>query len=112
MNDLAKRLESDFSVRILAMIVSLRHFLGWLVIAFRSREDLVLESLAVPTENVIRVRMRLKSATYKKRKMKASLVRRLECDNVTLRRNRLDGIFADHRIIPPLLLHRRFFDSP
>ena len=28
-------------------IVSLRHFLGWLVSAFRSREDLVLENLAL-----------------------------------------------------------------
>ena len=31
------------------MIVSLRHFLGWLVSAFRSREDLVLENLAPPS---------------------------------------------------------------
>src|SRR5260370_38389285 len=30
-----------------AMIVSLRHFLGWLVSVFRSREDLVLENLAL-----------------------------------------------------------------
>jgi hypothetical protein len=29
------------------MIVSLRHFLGWLVSAFSSREDLVLENLAL-----------------------------------------------------------------
>jgi putative transposase len=29
------------------MIVSLRHFLGWLVSAFHSREDLVLENLAL-----------------------------------------------------------------
>jgi len=29
------------------MIVSLRHFLGWLVSAFRSREDLVVENLAL-----------------------------------------------------------------
>src|SRR5258708_5588279 len=29
------------------MIVSLRHFLGWLVSAFRSREDLFLENLAL-----------------------------------------------------------------
>jgi hypothetical protein len=27
------------------MIVSLRHLLGWMVSAFRSREDLVLENL-------------------------------------------------------------------
>jgi hypothetical protein len=27
--------------------VSLRHFLGWLVSVFRSREDLVLENLAL-----------------------------------------------------------------
>ena len=30
-----------------AMIASLRHFLGWMVSAFRSREDLVLENLAL-----------------------------------------------------------------
>ena len=29
------------------MIVSLRHFLGWLVSTFRSREDLVLVNLAL-----------------------------------------------------------------
>jgi hypothetical protein len=29
------------------MIVSLRHFFGWLVSAIRSREDLVLENLAL-----------------------------------------------------------------
>src|SRR6516165_2523818 len=32
---------------ILAMIVWLRHLLGWLVGAFRSRQDLVLENLAL-----------------------------------------------------------------
>ncbi len=40
-------LDSDFSAKLLAMIVSLRHFLGWLVSAFSSREDLVLENLAL-----------------------------------------------------------------
>jgi len=30
-----------------ALIASLRHFLGWMVSAFRSREDLVLENLAL-----------------------------------------------------------------
>ena len=30
-----------------AMIASLRHFLGWMVSAFRSREDLLLENLAL-----------------------------------------------------------------
>ena len=30
-----------------AMIASLRHFLAWMVSAFRSREDLVLENLAL-----------------------------------------------------------------
>ena len=29
------------------MIASLRYFLGWMVSAFRSREDLVLENLAL-----------------------------------------------------------------
>ena len=47
MNDLAQRWISDFSPKILAMIVSLRHFLGWLLSVFRSREDLVLENLAL-----------------------------------------------------------------
>jgi putative transposase len=42
-----EKLDSDFSATILAMIVSLRHFLGWLVSTFRSREDLVLENLAL-----------------------------------------------------------------
>ena len=40
-------LDSDFSAKLLAMILSLRHFLGWLVSAFRCREDLVLENLAL-----------------------------------------------------------------
>ena len=40
-------LDSDFSAKLLAMIVSLRHLLGWMVSAFRSREDLVLENLAL-----------------------------------------------------------------
>ena len=31
----------------LAMIASLRHLLGWIVSAFRTREDLVLENLAL-----------------------------------------------------------------
>src|SRR5260370_15233295 len=42
-----EKLDSDFSATILAMIVSLRHFLGWLVGAFHSRRDLVLEKLAL-----------------------------------------------------------------
>src|SRR5580765_7312424 len=42
-----EKLDSDFSAKIPAMIVSLRHFLGWLVSVFRSREDLVLENLAL-----------------------------------------------------------------
>src|ERR1700730_10870154 len=47
MNDLAKSLDSGFSDKIPAMIVSLRHLLGWMVSAFRSREDLFLENLAL-----------------------------------------------------------------
>ena len=39
--------ESDFSDKLLAMIVWLRHLLGWIVSAFRAREDLVLENLAL-----------------------------------------------------------------
>src|SRR5215471_16040643 len=41
------KLDSDFSATIFAMIVSLRHLLGWIVSSFRSREDLVLENLAL-----------------------------------------------------------------
>jgi hypothetical protein len=47
MNDLAQSLGSDFSDIFPAMIVSLRHFLGWLVSVFGSREDLALENLAL-----------------------------------------------------------------
>ena len=46
---LGERLDSDFSAKSLLMIVSLRHFLGWLVSDFRSR-DLALENLAVSGE--------------------------------------------------------------
>ena len=42
-----RKLDSDCSDKILAMIVSLRHLLGWMVSAFRSREDLVFENLAL-----------------------------------------------------------------
>jgi hypothetical protein len=35
------------SVKILAMIPLLRHFLGWLIDAFRPRQDLILENLAL-----------------------------------------------------------------
>jgi putative transposase len=44
---LSEKLDSDFSDKILAMMMSLRHLLGWIVSAFRSREDLVLENLAL-----------------------------------------------------------------
>jgi hypothetical protein len=47
MNDLAKKLNSDSCDNILAMIVSLRHLFGWIVSSFRSREDLILENLAL-----------------------------------------------------------------
>jgi putative transposase len=48
MNDLAQSSIRTFPLtKILAMIASLRHFLGWMVSAFRSREDLVLENLAL-----------------------------------------------------------------
>src|ERR1700737_1108185 len=42
-----EKLDSDDSDKILAMIVSLRHLLGWMVSAFSSRESLVLENLAL-----------------------------------------------------------------
>ena len=35
------------SAKILAMIPLLRHFVGWLADAFRSREELILENLAL-----------------------------------------------------------------
>ena len=35
------------SAKILAMIPLLRHYLGWLIAAFRSREDLIWENLAL-----------------------------------------------------------------
>ena len=41
------RLDSDGSDKMLVMVVFLRHLLGWVVSAFRSREDLVLENLAL-----------------------------------------------------------------
>jgi len=44
---LGEKLASDCSDQILVMIVSLRHLLGWMVSAFSSREDLVLENLAL-----------------------------------------------------------------
>jgi hypothetical protein len=47
MNALAKKLNSDSSDIILAMIVSVGHLLGWIVSSFRCREDLVLENLAL-----------------------------------------------------------------
>jgi hypothetical protein len=37
----------DVPIRFLAMIVSLRHLLGWIFTAFSSREDLILENLAL-----------------------------------------------------------------
>src|SRR5260370_30471370 len=42
-----EKLDSDFSASILAMIGAFRYFLGWMVSAFRSRDDLVLENLAL-----------------------------------------------------------------
>ena len=39
-----------------AMIASLRHFLGWLVSAFRSREDLVLENKYIPVKEHFGIR--------------------------------------------------------
>jgi hypothetical protein len=40
-------LDSGFSDKLLTMFVTLRHLLGWVVSAFRAREDLVLENLAL-----------------------------------------------------------------
>jgi len=44
---LSETLNLESSDKIQAMIVSLRHFLGWMVSAFGSRQDLVLENLAL-----------------------------------------------------------------
>jgi hypothetical protein len=44
---LGEQLDSDCSDKILAMIVPLRHLLWWMVSAFSSREDLILENLAL-----------------------------------------------------------------
>jgi hypothetical protein len=62
MNDLAESWIRAFSDMIPAMIASLRHFLGWLVSAFRSREDLVLENLALHQQKfALRVKERFNS---------------------------------------------------
>ena len=47
MNNLEWRPGTGHSAKISAMIPFLRHFIGWVVGAFRSREDLVLENLAL-----------------------------------------------------------------
>ena len=44
---LGDKVKLGCSDKILAMIVSLRHLLGWIVSAFSSREDLILENLAL-----------------------------------------------------------------
>ena len=46
-NDFAETSTCWNPVRFLAMIVWLRHLLGWVVSVFRSREDLILENLAL-----------------------------------------------------------------
>jgi hypothetical protein len=40
-------IDSDFPDNILAMILALRHLLGWMISAFRSREDLALHQQLV-----------------------------------------------------------------
>ena len=47
MNDLAKSSIRTIPVRFSPMIVLLRHLFGWMVSAFSSREDLLLENLAL-----------------------------------------------------------------
>src|ERR1022692_2909155 len=42
-------------VMILAIVTSLRHLLGWVVSAFRSRADLTLENLALPQQLLVSV---------------------------------------------------------
>ena len=47
MSDVAKSRIRTCSDKILTMIVSLQHLLGWMVSVFSSREGLVLENLAL-----------------------------------------------------------------
>jgi len=44
---LGDKVELGYSDKILAMIVSLRHLLGWIFSVVSSREDLILENLAL-----------------------------------------------------------------
>jgi len=46
-NDLAQSSIRSFPLKFFAIILSLRHFLGWLVSSFRCRADLVLENMAL-----------------------------------------------------------------
>src|SRR5260370_1884015 len=46
-NDLAQSSIRSFPLKFFAMMLSLRHFLGWLVSSFSCRADLVLENLAL-----------------------------------------------------------------
>jgi hypothetical protein len=46
---------SRSATSILAMIVWLRHVLGWLRSAFCAREDLILENLALRYDNCLQV---------------------------------------------------------
>src|SRR6266702_1589310 len=42
-----KRLVAGFPIRFCTMISWLRHLIGWFISVFRSREDLILENLAL-----------------------------------------------------------------
>src|SRR6266403_2175782 len=46
-SDLAQSSIRSFPLKFFAMILSLRHFLGWLVSSFSCRADLILENLAL-----------------------------------------------------------------
>jgi hypothetical protein len=53
------------SDKILAMTVSLRHLLGWIVSAFSSREDLILENLALRQQLVNSARHPTSPSTHR-----------------------------------------------
>jgi hypothetical protein len=58
-NELDASRSDKIQAMLSAILISLRHLLGWLVSTFSSREDLILENLAlrqlVPTRNSVRL---------------------------------------------------------
>src|ERR1022692_3299850 len=54
----------ESSDKILPMVLLLRHLLGWVVAAFRSREDLILENLALRQQLLGSPRQTTSAATH------------------------------------------------